>query len=355
MNIKIISAVSLGLLLALPGLAQITFYATNLPSSVGESNLSYYSVNNAYVTNMLKIATNYQGPLPPGSGTGVPQVWDFSQTQQVSETVLRTDIIAATNGPDAGSFTAAAYAEQETLEPSTPMAWRYYRITNNIRDYYGFYVPLSVNASSLAKFDSPTADIPAIVHYGDTWSRTVTWAGSGNGNPFDYLFTTTATVDAYGTIILPNLGSLPALRVHEAQDNQIDLFGSPLEDGPDDFYYWLVPGLGVAMQILQNQPDSYGLLGTTNNYVERFFYANYFTNTPGWVSYPANPGNLRIHLVSGTVHLTWLPFTNCTSYQVQAVNLPVQTNWQLLGSTTVTNWSETISPTQRIYRVVGQP
>ena len=355
MNIKIISAVSLGLLLALPGLAQITFYATNLPSSVGDYNRSYYSVSNAYVASMLKLATNYSGPGVPGAGPGVPQVWDFSKGQQPSETVLRTDVLAVTNGPDGGDFPNATYAEKDTQEPSTQIAWRYYSMTNSGRYYYGFYVPLDLNASSLAVFDHPNPDIPATVSYGQTWSRTNTWSGSASGDPFDYGFTTTATVDAYGTLILPAIGSVPALRVHEVQDNQIIIPGFLTEDAPCDYYYWLVPGLGVAVQFLQNRTDSLGSLSSDNTYVERMFYANYITNTPAPVSYPANPGNLRIHLVSGAVQLTWLPFTNSASYQVQTVSSIIKTNWQVLGSTTATNWSETLTPTQRIYRVVGMP
>lgn len=350
MKIRNLYAIGLGWLLALPAMSQITFYATNLPSIVGETNRYYYSTNHAYLDTLLKLATNYAGPLPPGAGTGIPQVWDFSPTQQASESVLRTDIVPATNGPDASYFTTATYAERDTLEPSSPLAWRYYSITNTGRTYYGFYVPLSINAPELAQFDAPTIDIPPIVHFKDTWSRTVTWAG---GSVFDYQFTTTATVDAYGTITLPSLGSFPTLRVHEVQDNQLDLIGYPLEDAPDDLYYWLVPGLGVAMQILQNQPDSYGNLGATNNFVQRLFYASYYTPPP--TSTPPPAGNLRIHLGGGSVQLYWFAFTNVTSYQVQAKSSLNQTNWQTLASTTATNWSETLTTNQRIYRVVGTP
>jgi hypothetical protein len=345
--------VCLGLLLGLSATAQPIFYATNLPSQVGGYNRSYYSTDSAYVAAMLALYTNSTGGINPPLGPKSPQIWDFSQVQQPSETVLRTDLIAPSAGPDGGSFPLATYAEQDTLEPASQIAWRYYSTTNQGRYYYGFYEPQSVDADSLVVFDQPTVDIPPVVNYGDTWSRTVTWGGHAVNDPIEYVFTTTANVDAYGTLILPSIGVVQGLRVHEVQDYQASWDDWPLEDDPCDYYYWLVPGLGVAVQIIQNQADTSGLL-TGENIVERMFYASYFTNPPPPLpSTNLTTGNLHIQLQSRSVLLNWAVFTNSTSYQVQSVPSLASTNWQSLGLTTGTNWSDTLTPTQRFYRVIG--
>jgi hypothetical protein len=95
------------------------------------------------------------------------------------------------------------------------------------------------------------------------------------------------------------------------------------------------------------------------NSVERMFYATYYTitNPPSLIN--SNPVDLFIHLQNGAVALNWFPFTNSvnnlvsTGYQVQAISPLSFTNWQVLGLTSGTNWSDNLSPTQRFYRVVG--
>jgi hypothetical protein len=336
------------------------FCATNLPSLVGEYNCSYFSTNNLNVPAMLTLTTNSGGGLtPPGLGP----VWDFSQPQQSQETILRTDIIAPANGMDGGSFSDAAYAEQdtsETLTSTNQIAWRYYSITNQGRLYYGSYVP-NTSADGLAVFQPPTLDIPVTVTNGQTWSRSTSWNSTVYGFPIYYEFSDTSTVDAQGTLILPNLGPLPALRVHEIHSYTGLLDGYPYEIVTNQYYYWLVPNLGVAAQITiygNNIVD--GETPPFTNSVERMYYASYYTN-PLPITYNFAPDNLHIQSQNGAIALNWIPLTNSinnlvsTNYQVQAISSLSGTNWQVLGLTSGTNWSDALSPTQRFYRVVGFP
>jgi hypothetical protein len=334
--------------------AGFNFSATNLPSQLGQYNCSYFSTNNLNVAAMLTLTTNSGGLGPPGQGP----TWDFSQPQQTNETVLRTDIIAPAKGMDGGHFPNAAYAEQDTTETpaSTNLtAWRYYSITSQGRLYYGSYVP-NTRADGLALFDPPTVDIPATVTNGQTWTRSTSWNSTIDGYlPISYAFSDTSTVDAQGTLILPNIGAVQALRVHEVHGYTGLLDGYyPEEIVTNQYYYWLVPGLGVAVQI-----GVYGnnILDPTTmpftNSVERMFYASYFTNTPPPSNNPTT-GNLHVQLQSGLAFLTWT-ITNSTSYQVQASGSLNSTNWQVLGLTSNTNWTDALTSTQRFYRVVGLP
>jgi hypothetical protein len=333
-----------------------TFSATNLPSVAGQYNCSYYSTDNPNVPAMLTLTTNPPVGGPPLPGTGA--TWDFSQPQQPGETILRTDIISPANGMDGGSFPDAAYAEQDTTEtPSgtNQSAWRYYGITDQGRSYYGFYVPDS-DADGLAVFDPPTTDIPPTVVYGQTWTRATSWNTTVEGIYGIYNeFSDTVTVDASGTLILPNIGGVSALRVHEIQGYTALLDGYvPVEIATNQYYYWLVPGLGVAVQITEygvNTLEPTYPLPYTNS-VERMFYASYL---PKPLPSPATPVNLYLQLQNGSACLTWNPFTNSAIYQVQSAGSLISPNWQALGLTSNTNWSDALSPTQRFYRVIGFP
>jgi hypothetical protein len=337
------------------------FTTNSLPSQVGEYNCSYYSAN-VDTASLLMICTNAGSPPPPppGGTSTVPQYWDFSQPQQSNETIMRTDIIAPASGPDGGDFPEAVYSEQDTMEPGSPFSWQYYGFTNSGpspgRVYYGLYEPVD-NASSLAQFIPPTTDIPSSVQYGQTWNRALSWETAY----YEFIqvsnyFTASATVDAYGTIVLPGIGPLPALRVHEVHTyivSELSYSPIPLDINTNQYYYWLVPGLGVAAQVyLFGNNILYPTeLPNTNSFL-RMYQASYFTNTP---PPPATNGNLFIQAQNGSAFLTWDVFTNATNYRVDYLPSLVSTNWQTLGFTTSNSWSDLITSTQRFYRVVGIP
>ncbi len=351
---KLLSVYS-GLLLSLCApAANLHFSAINLPSQVGQYNCSYFSTNNLNVAAMLTFTTNSSGPLPPATGP----TWDFSQLQQAGESVLRTDIIQPAEGMDGGSFPNAAYAEQDsavTALSTNQSGWRYYSITNQGRWYYGMYTP-GTDADGLAVFDPPTLDIPATVTNGQTWTRTTSWDTTLEGYGIYYEFSEASTVDAQGTLILPNLGAMTAWRVHEVHGytGLLDGFYT-VETVTNQYYYWLVPGLGVAVQIKlygNNLVD--GETPPFTNSVERMYFASYFSLPPP-PSQSRIQCNLFIQANRGSTLLNWLTFSNATSYQVLAVGSPTCTNWQSLGLTSGTNWTDTLSPTQRFYRVLGLP
>lgn len=347
----------------LPGLSvNAQFYATNLPSVYGEYNLSYFSTNNVNVPAMLTLTTN-SGPTLPGEEPS----WDFSEKAQSQETVWRTDIISPSNGMDSGNFPAATYAEQYTVESlaSTNLnGWAYYSINNQGRWYYGMYVP-GTEADGLALFEPSNVDIPCMVTNGQTWSRSTSWNSTIDGfYPMLYEFSDTATVDAQGTLILPKFPSLQAWQVHEVHvyNGLLDGEEPPFEVETNQYYYWLVPGLGVAAQItIYGEVFVEGIAEapTYTNSVQRMYYASYYIAPAGTSN--SVPQDLFIHLQNGSVALNWLPFTDSannlvsTGYQVQAVGSLSGTNWQILGLTSDTNWSDSLSSTQRYYRVIGFP
>src|ERR1017187_1427571 len=204
--------------------AQITFTANKLPAVVGDYADEYVSTD-----------TDPSAKIGP---TGGPQAWDFSYALQSGDIIRRMDIVSPTNGGYQASFPQATYAERYTDMPDNVLEWDYYNIITNVgRYYFGSWVPNTVTNV----FVPPPIDIPAVVGYGTNWSYTTTTAA-----PISEQDTVSVTVDAFGTIILPQLGAFQALRVNQLTTTREFISGQLINTFYIREYYWLVPGFGMA-------------------------------------------------------------------------------------------------------------
>jgi len=307
----------------LPVNAQITFTASDMLTVIGESSQAYISTNTNPSTNI--------GP------TGGPQTWDFSQAPQ-EDYVRRLDIVPPTDGGHQANFTNATYAERYTDKVSVFQEWDYYNLTTNAGlIYYGSY---NTNGGAVVWSNSVT-DIPAIVGYGTNWSYKFS---TTNISPYTINDTVTASVDAYGTVVLPQIGKVQALRVNELTEEHVIIHFQPPQTNYVRDFFWLVPGIGKAVDIVSSISTSPPPTNFTLAYeVRRVF--------------EANPAGLQIHLQSGLAILNWLPATGVHGYQLQlqAIGDLTMTNWQILASPASNFWSEALTPTQRFYRVFIEP
>lgn len=309
--------------------AQITLMASQLPTAIGDYTEEYVSTN-----------TN---PATMIGSTGGPQVWDFSQAQQPDEIVRRVDVVLPTDGGHQSSFPTAAYAERYTDEPNNLLEWDYYSLTNNLgRYYFGSYVP-NVGASV---FSPQAIDIPAIVGYGTNWSYTL----STTYTTITEQDSVSAAVDAFGTVILPQLGSFPALRVNQLTTTKEFIGNTLFNTFYIREYYWLVPGFDKAVHIVSQVSSTPPPANFTSAYEIRRVFAVYSVSL-----IPSQVGSLRISLQKDSAILDWLAASNASAYQVQAVGDLTLTNWQILASPASNSWSEPVTTTQRFYRVFIEP
>ena len=321
--------------------AQVSFNCADLPQQLGDYSRAYYSTN-----------VNIAALL---GSTGGPQRWDFSQPQQQNETVWRTDIVSP-DEPNPGAFPDATYAERDTEEANTQIAWRYYSMTNQGRLYYGLNYPTTNPISSPVVFDGPTLDLPCPVQFGQSWTRAVTWHGMVINIPILYEFTAHAQVDAYGTVALPGFGDLSALRVMELHDyvESAYIFEEwvPLSLHTNIYYYWLVPQIGVAAQAILFGPDALNPtpLPHTNLFL-RVFERSGFTNPPAAIPV----AGLRIRVQGDQALLDWTKVTNSAHYQVESIPLLHSTNWEVRGLPPTNSWTEPLISSQRFYRVFAVP
>jgi hypothetical protein len=117
-------------------------------------------------------------------------------------------------------------------------------------------------------------------------------------------------------------------------------------------YYWLVRGVGKAVDIL-SEPDIEPPLAdfTTARFILRVFAASKVTDA----SALRPVSGLRIRAQSGKAILGWTQETNRSGYQVEGLNLLGTTNWQVLAEPSASAWTNLMPANQGFFRVFSKP
>ncbi len=343
--------------------AQVTITSDDMFNQVGQYYLAYSNGG----TNTVSVA----GML---GTTGGPQAWDFSSGPQ--DVTNRFDYLIATNvsvyGPDFGQL-GATLAEQKTdLGNSVPQSWLFFKQdAQKGRIDYGFVDPNFSASQPENVFTNGLQDFPASIHFGDSWQGTTVFSSvytlpDFGDFPDQITYTSTDKVDAYGVVVLPGLGFLDCLRIHEVVEYDISLDfgdGSGLQPIGTQYllnYYWLSPGHGIVVQInsagTQNAPPTDDLPGGAAELV-RMFETNHAQNTT--TNAPPSIKNFTCTLgKTGGALLKWTLSPSLKQYTVEyTTNLTKTATWVTLQ--TVTNnfvidiGAASKAATARLYRVLG--
>lgn len=324
--------------------AQTAFTSADLPSLTGAQYRAYVT------TSEMDVSTRF-------GVKGGPQRWDFSQPKAADDDIYRVEIVSPADGGKGASFSAAAYAERTTRESGGKQSWSYYRILPaRGRAYYGFYDPVANSAKPETVFSALTIDLPDNLQFGQSWSRSVDFKDVVDlgfaQSQLAIHFTSKAEVDGYGTLVLPGIGEVPALRVNEINtyESQELTFGLPLP--PQNFrnYYWLVKGVGKAVHIISKgdtaiPPENFKTAAT----VLRVFEASGIKSLPKLQFV----GNLSIGLKGKEAFLSWQREATTTNYRVEFVRDMTSIQWQLLAETKDNFFFDPslVNENRRFYRV----
>ena len=314
--------------------AQATLSADDVYNLIGEYSLSYFRSNIDLVAFIGKPGSNY---------------WDFSQPQASNDVVARMDVVAVSDGGHGVDFAGAIFALRYEGGAFSETDWDYYELdpTNGLF-YYGSYEVVGGGANPATPITPPTSVLPWLVQYGDSWTNVYSF------NVTDPLFgvipvayTGINEVDAYGTLVLPGIGPVPALRITEVENYEEDIFGLEYAQ-PDTNWTWLAPGIGFAAQIFNLGPDSYSPSAETySNSFSRVFLSPLLTASPA----------AQLTLQSKVAELTWSSIFNASGYVVQnSTNLNLA-QWPMTAQ--LTNQSLAIpivhGVNQQFFRVLAQP
>ena len=333
-----------GILGSVAALAQITFTPAQLPLDVGTA------YTRAYLDSADKDVSQLVG------APGGPHRWDFAYPPTDQEVVQRLDSVAPGDGGHGTPFPPATYAERVTRESDRCQSWSYFQVIAGAgRFYYGFHDACKKPQADIV-FETPTLELPAEVTYGQTWRREVDWPDVIDAG-FIVLgvaihFVNESHVDAFGTVVLPGLGELPALRVNEVNTYVTTdvTFGLPIDTQIFRNYYWLVPGLGKAVHIISPPatavpPADFPKAKT----VLRVFESN-AVRPPE--RQPVR--DLRISLKGQEAFLTWAAEPGATGYELEvASELSGSAGWTVVGTTTDRFWFDPVPRGARakFYRV----
>jgi len=328
-------------LLCVQSNAQVDFHPIRDLPKIGDHCRAYVTTTAVPISSLL-------------GQPGGPRKWDFSQSQQGNEVIKRLDVVPPDDGGIPPLFPQAEYADRLTTESTGERNWSYYRVvTNEGRWYYGFQDTNSNPDCPVKIFAPPTLDLPDPIQFGQTWSRALDFMDCiGFFNLFVH-FTAEASVDAYGTVVLPGIGEVPALRVNEIHryDYRDDL-GIFSYTAYYRNYYWLVPGIGKAVDIISeadlSAPPPANL--TTARTLYRVFEASHLQAPPHPVA------DLRIRVQAGQAILDWQNETNVSGYRVESIQNLGTTNWALVGEPSTNTWTQAVGTNlQRFFRVFAKP
>jgi len=164
--------------------------------------------------------------------TGGPQTWDFT-TGPVDE-IKRFDYLPIDDGDDPGAgfyaadhFVAAGFSQRMTEEIGSDQAWMYLDQTAGVgRTNYGYFWP-DGNAltDDWSVFTPSIIDFPDPMEFADAWFLATSYQFQiyDTGMVLDVRIDMTidASVDAWGTVELPSLGPVDAVRVNTEQTSVV--------------------------------------------------------------------------------------------------------------------------------------
>jgi len=195
---------------------------------------------------------------------GGPQTWDF--TTGPTDEIKRFDYVPIDDGDDPGAgfyaadhFAAAGFSQRMTEEIGSDQAWMYLDQTAGVgRINYGYYWP-DGNAltDDWSVFTPSILDFPDPLLWGDSWllSTSYVFQMYDLGQVLDVRIDLTidASVDAWGTVVLPSLGPVDALRVNTEQTSVIYIWLEsqwlPIGTQYIRIYDWVGVNSDIAVEI----------------------------------------------------------------------------------------------------------
>ncbi|MEM7167251.1 MAG: putative Ig domain-containing protein [Planctomycetota bacterium] len=193
-------------------------------------------------------------------GTTGNNNWDFTvYGGQTTRTVVQ-DYVATSTGGFGGAtlFPTADFAQRSTDGP-TVLGYLYLNNEVSGRRVHGFYNP-AASGQPEGVFLTSALDYPTPITLGSQWTFNAQYNQLldvlGTPIPTQNIVSTTAECDAWGTITLPNQGTVNCLRVMELQ--QTDVFADILGTGTFMFldsitvrsYAWFAPGMDQVARIV---------------------------------------------------------------------------------------------------------
>jgi len=238
----------------------LTLTATGRDGPVLTSDDFFHDIGDYYRSWSNDLNVSVSGLL--GSAGG-PQTWDF--TSGPTDEIKRFDYVLTDDGDDPGAgfyaadhFPDADFAQRMTEEIGSDQAWMYLdQVASVERTNYGYYWPDgNSETNDWSVFTPSILDFPDPLEWGDSWLLQTSYQFQMyDSGVLDVRVDVTidADVDAWGTVLLPSLGPVEALRVNTEQTSAIYVWLAeqwiPIGTQYTRIYDWVGVGSDIIVEI----------------------------------------------------------------------------------------------------------
>lgn len=288
---------------------------------------------------------------------GGPQVWNLACGPQQVE--LLTTAITGQQSGYAGDFPLAPLVEHQQDLASGAESWLFMDpASEGGRRVYGFVDEAFSTEDPVVTFDPPLLDFPLPLSYNTEWTAGTTFYTLVGGLSARIDYSAQFETDAWGTVILPQLGAASCLRVMELTSFavSVDFTGNgtylPYSTQYLRSYHFLARDRGIAASIVSPQQASVPPLQFTTASV---FLRMFDSNHPADPLPPEPVTDLHLDLDSQGALLDWSPVPTATAYRVEWSDSSRPGTWHTLETVAAPPARDPDARplARRCYRVIG--
>ncbi len=354
--------------LAVPGesVGQITITVKDMFGKEGQ----YYKMYSNFVDGFSEAAREEVDAFEYIGEAGEDQVWDFREGPE--DEVIRFDYVKPSAIETDMEFEGATIVERATFDSTGKHKSLFLDLnTAHGRSVYGFYDESIDSVNPAIPFSVRLNDFPSRIKYEDSWDSSTTFEFVMREEvpplgeievPSKYVYRSEMTVDAYGVIMLPELGFRfhDCLRINELvqYDAFIKMEGlfEDWQNAGTQFvrnYYWLAKDMGIVAQISSVQ-DS---VPPADEFSVATALWRQFENNHGESTATAQAVEgleITMDANGNRILLSWKKAENTVEYLVQYSDSLRPDSWRELKKTTGNFALDDISSKKsRFYRIVS--
>ena len=310
--------------------AQVTITSKDMFNEVGLYYRAY-----AHDPGPSPLAPNIFSSANRMGTAGPDRFWDFSAGPTAQ--IQRYDYLNPAAVSEAWDFPGTTVVERKTIEGVSGEEWLMFEPVPGIgRRVHGIVTDVALLGRQPLLFSPPPIDFPDTINYQDTWNNDFTYVAeevfgtdpedpdAGYSFRIRQHYSQKFTVDAWGVMLLPNLGLLDVLRVNGETTVLSEYYDDFISQGWEfvgtDYarvYYWLSPDHGIVAQL---QSATYSSLAPDNFDRALGFIRMFETNKkPGsGTNAPQPVTGFRMTVSNDRVLLQWNRSANTSRYRVES-------------------------------------
>ena len=343
----------------LPG--QVTITTRDMFAKEGQ----YYKMYSNFVGHFSEATREEVDVIDYIGEEGEDQVWDFREGPE--DEVIRFDYVSPGEIDTDVEFEGATIVERATFDSTGKQKSLFLNMKPGVgRHVYGFHDESIDEKNPAIPFSGRLLDFPAVIKYGDEWKASTTYEYVTRSpllsveSPTKVVYESEMKVDAFGIIMLPELGFQDCLRINEQVKNvayvKIPGVIDDWQEAATYFtrnYYWLCKDMGIVAQITSVMDTA----PIADDFTVASVFWRQFENNHGESTgepQPVEGLEIAYDPKGNRILLNWKKAENTVEYLVQYSDSLRVNSWRDLKKTSGNFALDDISSKKsRFYRIVS--